>query len=105
MRRERSYKDYREHPIMKRIKSYSNHFVCFSCRKMFNKQIGDVVDNYESFDEFREKFQPPCPDCQKPMLNMGIGFKPPKKSDLKAWRIAEQRARKGWRFWPIPSWL
>ncbi len=72
---------------------------------MFNKQIGDIVDNYESFKEFREKFRPPCPNCGKPMLNMGIGFKPPKQSDLKEWRIAESQASEGHRFWYVPSWL
>ena len=94
MPRKLSYKNYREHPLIKRFHSYAHHFVCFACRKMFNKQIGDIADDYESLAAFREKFQPLCPDCQQPMLNMGIGFKPPRKSDVKAWRRAERRARR-----------
>lgn len=49
-----------------------------------------------AFTEFREKFRSPCPDCQKPMFNIGIGFKPPKNLISKrgaAWSV--KRAREG----------
>ena len=91
--------------VMSRIDSYANHFACFTCRKMFNKNVSAVVEQYASITQFHDQFRPPCPQCQRPMLNMGIGFKPPKRSEVRRWRNLERQAKAGKRFWFIPSWL
>jgi len=68
---------------------YKEHFVCFACRKMFKKTaFGELpaTDSALTYEEYR----PTCPDCHQPMHNMGKEFKPPKLTDVKAWREAER---------------
>lgn len=36
-----------------------------------------------------------CPECKKPMANMGLDFKPPNKSDVSAWRTFKTMFRVG----------
>ena len=45
---------------------YKTHFVCFDCRKGFKRHC-----------RAREAL---CPQCRKPMKDMGKGFRVPKKS-------------------------
>jgi hypothetical protein len=40
----------------------------------------------------------PCPDCGKPLIGLGLTFKPPKQTDRRAWRKLEAAARAGNRF-------
>ena len=97
---------YQKHSAIKRIEFYAHRFVCFRCRKMFNKHIADrVVEQYASIQEFRERHRLPCPQCGQPMPNMGWGFKPLPRRDVKRWRVLEKQAREGKRFWYVPSWL
>lgn len=82
--------------VNKRIEDYPHHFTCFDCRKMFKKTIKyEFVLQYSSYPEFFDKYRPICPDCGRNMLNMGRGFRPPKRNDLKKWRILERQARAG----------
>lgn len=102
----KGWRMYQKHPVMKRYASYPHHFACFSCRKMFNKQVTDeMVKEYTSPHEFHRNYHPPCPECGQAMLNMGNGFKPPKGNDIKRWQALEKQARAGRRFWYCPSWL
>ena len=39
-----------------------------------------------------------CPDCGKPLIGLGLAFKPPKRNDRRAWRKLETAARAGNRF-------
>ena len=97
---------FQKQPHAKRIGSYAHHFVCFGCRKMFNKHIGEeVAGRYASVLEFRREHRLPCPQCGRAMPNMGWGFKPPPRRDAKRWRALEKQARAGKRFWYVHSWL
>jgi hypothetical protein len=49
---------------------YKRHMACFSCRVA-------VKD--------RER----CPHCGQPLVDMGLDFKAPKKTDIKQWRKLE----------------
>jgi hypothetical protein len=102
----RHWRTFQKHPVIKRRDLYAQHYVCFSCRKMFNKHFPDeIVEPGSSPQDFWEKHRPPCPECSKPMLNMGNGFKPPKRSDIKRWSFLEKQANAGKRFRYCPSWL
>lgn len=64
---------------------YKDQYACFECRKTFKQT---------SYYELPEHVRPsdpaervcPCPQCGKPMHNMGLDFKAPKQSDVKQWR-------------------
>ena len=57
--------------------------VCFNCRKSFN-------DN--------TIFEQNCSECGRTMILINHKFRPPKKSDLKAWEVAEFLSRSGFQF-------
>ncbi|HLP54389.1 MAG TPA: hypothetical protein VK151_05135 [Fluviicola sp.] len=52
--------------------------VCFDCRKSFS-----VTNNLEA------GFSNICPECGNPATFINHKFRPPKKSDKKAWEVAE----------------
>jgi DNA-directed RNA polymerase subunit RPC12/RpoP len=56
-------------------------FACFECRKSFKRKLG------------RETYA--CPQCGKPMREMGRQFKAPKLDDVKQWRKVEALVRGG----------
>lgn len=51
-------------------------WACFDCRKSFAKE---PVKNGEPARI--------CPDCRKPMIDMGFFFEPPRKLNVKRWQI------------------
>lgn len=53
--------------------------VCLSCRISFSEG-GD----YNLFNKERE-----CPECKRRMIFVNQKFKPPKKTDTKAWKVVE----------------
>lgn len=73
---------------------YKRHFACFSCRKGFKR-------THES--EWPEHLQPadgetvpaPCPECRRPMADMGWDFKPPRQRDVERWAVVEFLYRRG----------
>jgi hypothetical protein len=69
---------------------YKEHFVCFACRKMFKKTAYTELPPGKRPSTY-EEYRPTCPQCRQPMHNLGKEFEPPKQSDLKAWRKAEQQ--------------
>jgi len=60
------------------------HWACFDCRKSFSKD--------ESANPRK------CPDCAKPMIDMGAYFEPPRKAAAKQWQVMNLLAEKGLRF-------
>jgi hypothetical protein len=54
---------------------------CFECRKSFKRKLG------------RETYA--CPQCGKPMCEMGRQFKAPKVDDVKQWRKVQALIRGG----------
>lgn len=63
------------------------HWVCFDCRKSFAKEpVGK--------DETPRK----CPECAKPMIDMGAYFEPPRKLSVKRREVMKVLADYGYKF-------
>jgi hypothetical protein len=52
--------------------------VCVNCRIAFNHDT--------DFNNTRSKV---CPECSKEMIEVSHNFKPPKKSNLKGWKVVQ----------------
>ncbi len=61
------------------------HWACFDCRKSFAK---------EPLIEGARK----CPECAKPMIDMGAFFEPPRKLNKKRWAVMKILADYGYKF-------
>ena len=81
--------------------NYRDHFACFQCRKAFKQW------QWEDCEEGQWKAKPRmhhvpreivCPDCSRPMVDMGLDFKAPPKDDCEAWRILERLHENGYAF-------
>ena len=58
--------------------SYKPHYACFNCRKTFKRRL---------FYDIRKGVQndiAKCPQCGKPMTDMGLDFASPSKNDKKS---------------------
>lgn len=60
--------------------TYKPHYVCFECRKMFRRRLLRDINHGQ-----KESVEAKCPQCAGYMADMGLDFKPPKTSDIKAW--------------------
>lgn len=60
------------------------HWACFDCRKSFAKEISATPRK--------------CPECTRPMTDMGAFFEPPRKLNKKRWEIMKILADYGYRF-------
>ena len=67
------------------------HHVCFTCRKTWAPAV--AKDRRLPLPEERN-----CPDCGKPLIGLGLTFKPPKQTDRRTWRKLEAAARAGNQF-------
>ncbi len=63
---------------------YRSRWVCFPCRKMFRKDPGAAAVV--------------CPQCRRPMIDMGCYFETPAQSDRKMWSLLQRLAEAGYRF-------
>ncbi len=72
------------------------HAVCFSCRKSWAPSAPRTGHRRGRPLCFQEKRT--CPDCGKPLVGLGLAFKPPKQTDRRAWKRLEAAARAGKRF-------
>jgi len=82
--------------------NYRDHFACFVCRKAFKQWQWKACDEDTFRTKQRLKHVPRkivCPVCAKPMTDMGLDFKAPRKNNVEAWAILEILARNGYRFW------
>ena len=69
---------------------YKEHHACYECRKMFRRPVTAELALPHPKGEAMAR----CPECRRPMHNVGKGFRPPKRSDLKAWkRLQEDGSR------------
>lgn len=61
---------------------YKQHWACFHCRKMFRgpQPYDRKIKPYLGWVDVA-----PCPQCGRPMSNMGLDFKPPKQHDVRQW--------------------
>ena len=67
---------------------YLMQHACFECRKAFKRYVS-YGPNEEPLPE------PLCPECGRPMEEMGRAFKAPKQDDVKQWRKVEALVRNG----------
>lgn len=61
--------------------------VCLDCRKAFNQ--GTDYNNIRPTT---------CPECGKLMIQVNQKFRPPKKDDLKNWKIVDLLIRNGFTY-------
>lgn len=70
---------------------YKRHFACFDCRKGFKRpalaRAGDAATD-----------PAPCPDCGRPMSDMGLDFKPPGRADAGHWAVVAFLYRRGFAY-------
>jgi len=64
--------------------SLFTHWACFDCRKSFHKRPSETAWK--------------CPDCTKPMTDMGIYFEPPVRKALKKWKVLRVLGENGYKF-------
>ncbi len=60
------------------------HWACFGCRKSFAKDAQDTPRK--------------CPECAKPMIDMGAYFEPPRRLNVKRWAVMKVLADYGYKF-------
>jgi hypothetical protein len=81
--------------------NYRDHFACFPCRKAFKYwQWEDCVEGEwkAKARQHRVPRETVCPECSRPMVDMGLDFKAPPKGDRGAWQILEALHRNGFTF-------
>ncbi|HZS06956.1 MAG TPA: hypothetical protein VFD58_19125 [Blastocatellia bacterium] len=67
--------------------NYKGHYACFDCRKAFKERNGFGGEEYkQKYGEHRKVL---CPECHRPMADLGLDFKAPKKMDVKQWQKVE----------------
>lgn len=66
--------------------TYKPHLACFNCRKTFKRKLLIDIDRNHAYDETKEESPAKCPECGGHVADMGLDFKSPKKSDIKAWK-------------------
>ena len=62
---------------------YKRHFACFRCRKGFKRSPFPDNQPLNHIDPA------PCPDCGRKMFDMGLDFKPLKRTDTEHWAVVE----------------
>lgn len=79
---------------------YRDHFACFRCRKAFKHwQYENLGWGFPRSERLRRPARAiACPDCSRPMTEMGLDFRAPRKGDRESWQIAEILAANGFTF-------
>ncbi len=65
--------------------TYKEPFACFDCRKSFKQTSRWELPNHLRVAPGEERVVL-CPQCRKPMADMGHDFKPPRTDDLQQWK-------------------
>jgi hypothetical protein len=81
--------------------NYRDHFACFRCRKAFKYWQWEDCEEGAWTAKARRHHVPReivCPDCARPMVEMGVDFKAPPKGDREAWEILEALFENGFAF-------
>jgi hypothetical protein len=81
--------------------NYRDHFACFECRKAYKYWQWGLTDETEFAQKQKLQHVPReivCPDCKRPMVDMGLDFKAPRRSDLEAWEILRVLHENGFAF-------
>ncbi len=75
--------------------NYKSHYACFKCRKTFKRRLWVDVDRDSAYDENVESNKAICPECGSLMVDMGLDFESPKKTDVKTWKHIEDLYKSG----------
>lgn len=81
--------------------NYRDHFACFECRKAFKYWQWEDCRESEWDTKSKLRHVPReivCPDCHQPMVDMGLDFKAPSRSDAEAWQILKLLQENGYTF-------
>jgi hypothetical protein len=81
--------------------NYRDHFACFDCRKAFKYWQWEETDEATFGRKQRLRHVPReivCPECGKPMVDMGLDYKAPRKRDIGAWEILRTLYQHGFTF-------
>lgn len=65
---------------------YKPRYTCFRCRKAFKRAFQAEVD------PDGEPQAPCCPECRGPVFDLGLGFCPPRRTQVQQWRRLEALA-------------
>ena len=63
------------------------HSVCFHCRKAWAPPL--VVSRWNRLKAIPDTR--PCPDCGRPLVGLGLAFRPPKQKQRGKWRKLEKQ--------------
>lgn len=77
------------------VNSYKPHYACFECRKTFKRKLLIDIDRNTAYSKILESRTYKCPECSGTMADMGLDFKSPKKTDLKAWNHIQNLYKTG----------
>ena len=80
---------------------YRDHLACFHCRKTFKQWLRKP--RKEESRVSARRYEPDgrevsCPQCARPMANMGLDFRAPRKTDVEAWEVLSFLYEKGFAF-------
>ena len=81
--------------------NYRDHFACFDCRKSFKYWQWEECSERTWQRKAKLRHIPRtilCPDCGKPMVDMGLDFKSPRQSDIEQWKVLDALSREGFTF-------
>ena len=81
--------------------NYRDHFACFDCRKTFKYWQWEETDEVTFYSRQKLRHVPReivCPECSKPMADMGLDFKSPPMNDIQAWEILRALYEHGFTF-------
>lgn len=81
--------------------NYRDHFACFRCRKAFKywqweHGSNDPPKTGPKLGRVRREVV--CPDCARPMADMGLDFKAPPQADRRMWQVLETLYENGFTF-------
>jgi hypothetical protein len=82
-------------------KIYKEKWACFACRKCFKQRswLDLLADRgFATGKSHLVKRDILCPQCRRPMTNMGWDFKVPKQKDVEQWKKVELLAQNGYTF-------
>jgi hypothetical protein len=64
---------------------YKEHFACFHCRKAFKQTPRKELVQKMPLGQDGKRLAL-CPECRRPMHDMGLDFHTPRQADVRQWR-------------------
>lgn len=75
---------------------YKAHWACFDCCKALRRKVADDADGAVEAGKLIAPAK--CPQCQQAMVDMGLDFKAPPKTDAKQWAKVRVLAAHGFTY-------